>query len=141
MDLIDKLLLLDLCRKYGAPLEVSGLLARVPKLFEPDLVAISGVLARLPESELAAVARHPATPEAIRAFIDTVDEPALVVAARLKLGLPVRGLTLPALLRQAIAVEVYDDGGVLRVRAQDRKPAAHDAHPRQDTQSAGPSGA
>lgn len=118
MNLTDTITLRRLARKYGVEADLAQVLEAAGRIAPADMQTLSANAARLPEETLLGAIEHPDFPTALRRLFQVADGPPRRTLAFLKLGVPVRGLVLPKLLRDRLPADVAIQGGRLMVEGQ-----------------------
>lgn len=113
MTLSDKLTLYRMAEKYKVGAEARQILAIADRISYADMRTLSGILERLPYSTLSQAHRHPDFPRAIARLVEIAEGSPLRTMAFLKFGIPVRGLVLPLVVRNAIPIDAALNNGTL----------------------------
>lgn len=118
MHFTDKLFLHRLAQRHNIDRNLDDALRKAEYLDDKELRRLGRVLVRLPERMLRLCMEHPRLADVIEHFADVSGLPRLQALAFLKLGVPVRGVVLPELLREHLNVVVYAKGRRLFVNGQ-----------------------
>lgn len=117
MNISDIPKLMRLTDRYGLGHRptMEAVLERLHEFADDDLAEATRILKRLPDRVLRAGVRHAAFPDALERFIQTSGVPRPRACAFIKLGVPVRGLVLPRIMREALSPTVHTQDGALYV--------------------------
>ena len=115
MSIDDYLTAIHLTNVYHIRPTLEQVLEAAYRFSNDDLAKASDILHRSQERKLVAFAASPAFAPALERIIETAPDPRNRAIAFLKLGVPMRGLTLPRCVRDLIDADVHAAGGILYV--------------------------
>lgn len=118
MRLSDKLFLHQLAKKHDIDRDLDDALRKANQLDNEDLRRLGQILTRLSDRELRFCAEHPRLPDVVERFAELSSLPRLQALAFYKLGVPIRGIVLPELIRERLAITVRENAGCLEVNGR-----------------------